>query len=132
VYQKARQVARAIFGISKLFPKDEAYSLTSQVRRSSRSIGAQITEAWAKRRYQNHFISKLTDADAEAQETQHWIETAEDCGYVDATRASQINGDLSEIGRMLNAMINKADSFCGDNALAVHESLSEYFALPKQ
>ena len=72
VYQKARKVSRAIYKISKGFPKEETYSLTDQIRRSSRSIGAQISEAWAKRRYERHFVSKLTDADAEQMETQHW------------------------------------------------------------
>lgn len=83
VYQKARWVAREIFSVSRTFPKVEAYALTDQVRRSSRSIGAQIAEAWAKRRYQKHFVSKLVDADSERLETQHWLEIAEDCGYLE-------------------------------------------------
>lgn len=78
VYKLARQLAADIFKISKNFPKEEMYSLTDQIRRSSRSIGAQLAEAWAKRRYEKHFISKLTDADGEQQETKHWIETASD------------------------------------------------------
>ena len=82
VYKLSRQLSRSIFDLSKDFPKGEMYSLTDQVRRSSRSIGGQIAEAWAKRKYQKHFISKLTDADGEQLETQHWIETAVDCGYV--------------------------------------------------
>lgn len=69
VYQKAKKVSRAIFEISKSFPKEETYSLTDQIRRASRSIGAQVAEAWAKRRYERYFISKLTDADAEQMET---------------------------------------------------------------
>ncbi len=69
VYQKARSVAKAIFEITKAFPREEMYSLTDQMRRSSRSIGAQIAESWAKRRYEKHFVSKLTDADGEQQET---------------------------------------------------------------
>ena len=84
VYKLARQLSLEIFKTSKSFPKEEMYSLTDQIRRSSRSVGAQITEAWAKRRYKKHFISKLTDADGEQQETQHWIETALDCGYLSA------------------------------------------------
>ena len=131
VYQKTKEAAKAIFQITKSFPKDEMYSLTSQVRRSSRSIGAQIAEAWAKRRFEKHFISKLTDADAEAQETEHWIDTAEDCGYISSFKVSEINGVLSEIGRMLNSMINKADLFCGTNSYTVRESTSEYFAARK-
>ncbi len=89
------------------------YSLTDQVRRSSRSIGAQIAEAWGKRRYEKHFISKLTDADAEQLETQHWIEVAEDCNYVVHTQVLQVINQLSEIGRMLNSMMKKAKQFCG-------------------
>jgi four helix bundle protein len=79
VYQKSRQLQREIFKVTKSFPKDEIFSLTDQIRRSSRSVGANISEAWAKRRYEKHFISKLTDADGEQMETQHWLETALDC-----------------------------------------------------
>jgi four helix bundle protein len=82
VYQKARILAQEIFEMTKSFPKKETYSLTDQVRRSSRSVGAQIAEAWAKRPYEKHFISKLTDADGEQHDTQHWIEIAKDCGYI--------------------------------------------------
>jgi len=112
VYQKSKSVAKTIFEVTKSFPREEMYSLTDQVRRSSRSIGAQIAEAWAKRRYEKHFISKLTDADGEQQETQHWIDTAEDCGYLEGDQAIKLNVALSEIGSMLNSMINKADLFC--------------------
>ena len=78
VYKLAREVSKEIFIISKEFPKEERYSLTDQIRRSSRSVGAQIAEAWGKRRYEMHFISKLTDADAEQLETQHWLEVSEE------------------------------------------------------
>ena len=112
VYKKARSVAEEIFELTKGFPKEEMYSLTDQVRRSSRSIGAQIAEAWGKRRYEKHFISKLTDADGEQLETQHWIDTAEDCGYLSSVQGGKLNDDLSEIGRMLSSMISKAKQFC--------------------
>jgi len=112
VYKKARAVAKEIFELSKTFPKEKRYSLTDQVRRSSRSIGGQIAEAWAKRRYEKHFVSKLSDADGEQLETQHWIETAEDCEYLTSSQATEVNDELSEIGRMLNSMMNKADQFC--------------------
>jgi four helix bundle protein len=112
VYKKSCAVANKIFELSKMFPKEELYSLTDQVRRSSRSMGAQIAEAWAKRRYEQHFVGKLTDADGEQMETQHWIETAEACGYLTSSQASEINEDLAEIGRMLNSMMSKADKFC--------------------
>jgi four helix bundle protein len=111
VYKKARAVAKRIFTMSRVFPKEEIYSLTDQVRRSSRSIGAQIAEAWAKRRYEKHFVSKLSDADGEQMETQHWIETAEDCGYLTSSQAIEVNDELSEIGRMLNSMMGKAAQF---------------------
>ena len=74
VYRLSREVAREIFALSQGFPKEERYSLTDQMRRSSRSIGAQIAEAWGKRRYEMHFVLKLTDADAEQLETQYWLE----------------------------------------------------------
>jgi four helix bundle protein len=73
VYQETREVARRFFEVSKAFPKEERYSLTDQGRRSSRSIGAQIAEAWAKRRYEKHVASQWTDADGEQRETQHWV-----------------------------------------------------------
>ena len=115
VYQLVRQLSLEIFKTSKSFPKEEMYSLTDQIRRSSRSVGAQIAEAWAKRRYKKHFISKLTDADGEQQETQHWIETALDCGYITAIYSKDLLERYASVGRMLNSMINKADSFCSNN-----------------
>lgn len=121
VYKKTRAVTREIFEVSKSFPKEEMYSLTDQVRRSSRSIGGQIAEAWAKRRYERHFISKITDAGGDQLETQHWIDTAEDCGYLSPSRADQLNSEFSEIGRMLNSMINKAEQFCGISDVQVDD-----------
>jgi four helix bundle protein len=112
IYQLARELSVDIFRISKSFPNEEMYSLTDQVRRSSRSVGAQIAEAWAKRRYKKHFISKLTDADGEQLETQHWIETAVDCGYLNAQKGRQLLDRCASIGRMLNSMMIKADQFC--------------------
>jgi len=112
VYKLARQLSFEIFETTKDFPKEERYSLTDQIRRSSRSVGAQIAEAWAKRRYKKHFISKLTDSDGEQQETQHWIENAFDCGYLnEGTKLDWLNR-YATIGKMLYSMINKADSFC--------------------
>jgi len=127
VYQKARAVAKRVFEVTKRLPKEEMYSLTDQARRSSRSVGAQITEAWAKRRYEKHFVSKLTDADGEQQETQHWIETAADCGYLTKEEAGSLNSELGEIGRMLNSMIEKAASFCGGPSFTLRESETDYF-----
>jgi four helix bundle protein len=131
VYQKAREVSRMVFELSKDFPGDETYALTDQIRRSSRSIGAQITEAWGKRRYIKHFISKLTDADSEQLETQHWINEAADCNYITRTQERDLIMQLCEIGRMLNAMINNADKFCGSPSDSVKDELSEYITIQK-
>ncbi|MDD2390021.1 MAG: four helix bundle protein, partial [Desulfobacterales bacterium] len=90
VYQKAFDLQQQIFILTKNFPKEEMYSLTDQVRRSSRSIGANISESWQKRCYVAHFVSKLTDADAEQAETEHWIETAFACEYIEAHVREQL------------------------------------------
>src|ERR1043165_4761582 len=116
VYQKARGVAKRVFEVTKRLPKEEMYSLTDQVRRSSRSVGAQITEAWARRRYEKHFISKLTDSDGEQQETQHWIETAHDCSYISSDLANTMLQQYASIGRMLNSMMSKASIFLRQSA----------------
>ena len=112
VYKLSRQLSLEIFKMSKKIPKEEMYSLTDQIRRSSRSVGAQISEAWAKRRYKKHFISKLTDSDGEQQETQHWIETVYDCSYITETCCKDWLERYASVGKMLNSMINKSDSFC--------------------
>jgi four helix bundle protein len=129
VYQKAREVSRAVFKLSKAFPKEETHSLTDQIRRAVRSVGAQVAEAWGKRRYEKHFVSKLTDADAEQLETQHWVGEALDCGYLAPADAAQLNSGLEEVGRMLNSMIEKADSFCGSPEGVLHESATDYFTV---
>ena len=128
VYRKAKLVSREIFEISRTFPKEETYSLTDQIRRASRSIGAQIAEAWAKRRYERHFISKLTDADAEQMETQHWLSEASDCRYLDPKQAEDLTEELLQIGRMLNSMIEKAHLFCGQSRHVIREDTVEYLA----
>ena len=127
VYQKSRQLSREILDLTKSFPKEEIFSLTNQIRRSSRSIGANIAEAWAKRRYEKHFVSKLTDADGEQMETQHWIGTALDCEYIDPKTNAQLAEKCLEIGRMLNGMMEKAETFCGEPPHAIREEPVEYF-----
>jgi four helix bundle protein len=127
VYQKARAVARRFFELSKAFPMEERYSLTDQGRRSSRSVGGQIAEAWAKRAYEKHFVSKLTDADGEQQETQHWVDTALDCGYLPQETRDELVDELQRIGRMLQSMMDKSDLFCGSRPACVRESAAEYF-----
>ena len=117
VYQKSFALAKRVFALSKDFPKEERFSLTDQIRRSSRSIGAHIAEAWAKRRYERHFVSKLTDADAEQMETQHWIEVASDCGYLSAENAQELLAGSIDTGRLLQGMIHKAALFCSANRL---------------
>jgi four helix bundle protein len=124
-YQKSRRLAQAIFLATRQFPKEEMYALTDQIRRSSRSIGAQIAEAWAKRRYEKHFLSKLTDADGEQQETQHWLETAVDCQYLTKDQAAALLADCEEIGRLLGGMMSKTDMFCHPKTL--REFAPEYF-----
>lgn len=104
----------AIFAESKCWPREELYSLTDQARRSSRSVGANIAEAWAKRRYPAHFVSKLTDSDGELNETRHWLERANAYGYITHERFLELEGDCDQIGRMLGKMIAQPDSFSGD------------------
>jgi four helix bundle protein len=112
VYKLARQLSKEIFVLTKAFPKEEMYALTDQIRRSSRSIGGQIAEAWGKRRYINHFISKLTDADGEQLETQHWIEVSYNCKYINMEKQNELNNHCKSIGKMLNSMMTKAGDFC--------------------
>lgn len=126
VYRKAFEVARRIFDISKNFPKEEVYSLTDQMRRSSRSIGAQIAEAWGKRRYEKHFVSKLTDADAEQMETQHWLDMAISCGYIPKEEKEILEMHLKEIGRMLNVMMAKSHLFCKQDFLILKEEAAAF------
>ena len=130
VYQKAVAVAQSIFEESKGFPPEEKFSLTDQVRRSSRSVGAQIAEAWGKRRYQKHFVSKLTDADAEQLETQHWISIAFSCGYLESDAKVILLRELSEIGRMLHSMIEHSSAFCTKNSDSVRENIPGNFESP--
>jgi four helix bundle protein len=112
VYRLAREVSNEIFIFSKEFPKEEKYSLTDQIRRSSRSVGAQIAEAWGKRKYELHFISKLTDADSEQLETQHWLEISEECKYLNTDKSQDLLQKCESIGKMLQSMIDKSSSFC--------------------
>ena len=114
MYKRARELSQSVFELTRHFPKEEMYSLTDQIRRSSRSVGAQIAEAWGKRKYEKHFISKLTDADAEQFETQHWIETAMDCAYLTREEADQFINQYTILGQMIGSMIKKSAMFCKD------------------
>lgn len=108
-YQAACELDLAIFEFSRTWPKEEMYSLTNQIRRSSRSVGANIAEAWAKRRYPAHFTSKLTDADAELQETLHWLSRAKAYGYLDTPTFEGTWQSAKQVGRRLGAMIKSGD-----------------------
>ena|ERR1035437_282612 len=112
VYKLAREVSKDIYILSKSFPVEEKYSLTDQIRRSSRSVGAQIAEAWGKRKYEHHFISKLTDADSEQLETQHWLEVSEECFYINSETSYSLLQKCESIGKMLQSMIDKSATFC--------------------
>ena len=112
VYRAAFRLQQDVFECSKAWPKEERYSLTDQIRRSSRSVGANLAEAWQKRRYQPHFVSKLTDADAEAAETRHGLDTATACGYLDRDDRQSLDRACRGIGKMLGAMIRDAGRWC--------------------
>ncbi|MDX6766226.1 MAG: four helix bundle protein [Candidatus Methylacidiphilales bacterium] len=112
VYKQAFAFQQDVFRISNKWPKEETYSLTGQIRRSSRAIGANIAEAWAKRRYEAHFISKLTDADGELQESLHWLLSAEACEYVPTLECRKLVIVLEGIGRQLGAMMAQSALFC--------------------
>lgn len=127
-YQKARELQREIFRLMVTFPKDEMFALTNQIRRSSRAIGANLAEAWGKRRYEAHFISKLTDADSEQLETQHWIGTALEYGYWTKELASPLIQKSEELGRLLNGMMEKAHLFCGAESHMLREPVVTYLA----
>ena len=101
VYQLAHKLAMDIFNESKTFPNDERYSLTDQIRRSSRSVAANIAEGFRKRRYANMFVSKLADADAEATETQVWLDFARDCSYLSQEAHARLTAGYEELGKML-------------------------------
>src|ERR1700722_9263060 len=105
VYQEAFELQQEIFHISKKWPPEEKYALIGQVRRSSRSIGANISESWAKRLYPAHFVSKLTDADGELQETSHWLATALACECLSQNQHSNLQARLEQIGKSLGKMM---------------------------
>ncbi len=112
VYQKAFEQAMRIFEITKRFPKEEQYALTDQIRRASRSVCTNIGEAYRKRRYPAHFVSKLTDADAEATETMIWLDFSLSCGYMDARLHTEFTVEYEQIGKMLGSMISAPEKFC--------------------
>jgi four helix bundle protein len=113
VYKLAFELQQEIFEITKSFPKEELYSLTDQIRRASRSVGANISESWQKRRYSAHFVSKLSDADGEQAESQHWLDTSLSCSYISAEEHERLVHRYKEIGRMLGKMMQEPEKWCG-------------------
>jgi len=111
VYGKAYEMAMRIFEISKRFPPEERYALTGQIRRSSRSVCMNLREAWAKRRYRAHFVSKLTDCDGENGETDTSLDFARDCSYITDQEYKELTSLCREVGRMLGSMIRNPEKF---------------------
>jgi four helix bundle protein len=112
VYQKAYKLAMEIFEISKSFPKDEKYSLTDQIRRSSRAITSNLAESWAKRRYEKAFINKLTDSFGELNETEVWLDYSKDCQYILPEIQDNLKGEYIEVRKIMISMINNSVKWC--------------------
>ena len=115
VYKLAYKLAMRIFDLSRKFPVEEKFALTSQIRRSSRSICLNLREAWAKRRYEAHFISKLTDCDGENSETDSSLDFARDCGYITNVQHQETTDACRQIGRMIGSMLAKPQGFLISN-----------------
>jgi len=111
VYKKSFELAMNIFELSKSFPKDEMYSLTDQIRRSSRSTNICLVEAYRKRRYKAHFISKLSDSDMENSETKGWLKFAFECRYITEKQYEKLTLQSDEVGKLLNHMINNPEKY---------------------
>ena len=111
VFQLSYRLAMEIFNLSRNFPREEVYSLTDQIRRSSRSVAANLAEGFRKRRYPNMFINKLTDCDGEATETQVWLDFALDCGYLSKENHQKLIDGYAEVGRMLQGMMSNPNRF---------------------
>ena len=112
VYQKAYKLGMEIFEISKLFPREEMYSLTDQIRRSSRSVTSCIAESWAKRKYEKAFVNKLTDSLSEEYETEGWLDYSHDCKYIDTITHQRLLSEYEEVRKILISMINSPDKWC--------------------
>jgi four helix bundle protein len=126
VYQLAFETAMDIFTASKKFPAEEKFALTDQIRRSSRSVCANIAEAWRKRRYEAAFVSKLSDSDTEAAETEVHLDFALRCGYLDSPAHAKLHDHYDHICRQLTKMMDDAPSWCG-NGCELREMPAEYF-----
>jgi len=128
VYQRALDASMQIFELSQSWPQEETYSLTDQIRRSSRSVCANIAEAWYKRLYEKHFVSKLSDATSEAAETIVWLDIASNCEYIASSKANRFESGYREIIGGLVSMIDQSDEWCGPSQ-KVNEASPEYEAL---
>jgi len=124
VYQLAQDVAQTIFALSREFPTEERYSLTDQIRRSSRAVKAMIAEAWGRRRYKAVFVNKLDESLGEATETQSWLDDARNSGYLSQEQFDELDSKCISIGQMLSRMIDRADDFCK------YAPSTDYRALP--
>jgi four helix bundle protein len=111
VYKEAYELAMQIFEISKQWPPEEKYSLTDQIRRCSRAVCSILREAWAKRRYEAHFVMKLTDCDGENNETDTWLDFARDCGYLKPEDFERLSERCATVGKMLGSMLMNPDPF---------------------
>ena len=125
VYEAARDAAGTIFLLSRKFPVEERYSLTDQIRRSSRAAKAMIAEAWGRRRYKAVFVNKLDEALGEATETQSWLDDARDAQYLSSEEFNTLDPKYISIGQMLSRMIDRADDFCK------HPPATDYRAIPR-
>jgi len=115
VYKKSYQLAMKVFEISKSFPAEEKFALTSQIRRSSRSVCLNLRESWAKRRYEAHFISKLTDCDGENSETDSSLDFSKNCGYITIQQHEELAALCQQVGKMLGTMIKNPRTFLLSN-----------------
>ena len=111
VYKKAFDLAMDIFNVSKSYPKEEIYALTSQIRRSSRSVCSNIGEGYRKRQYEAHFVSKISDSDMENTETQVWLDFSLSCNYISKEVFDDFNNSSEEIGRLLNHMVQNPTKY---------------------
>jgi four helix bundle protein len=125
VYREARETAKQIFELSREFPSDERYSLTDQIRRSSRAVKAMIAEAWGRRRYKAVFVNKLDEALGESTETQSWLDDARDARYLSGEEFNALDSKYISIGQMLSRMIDRSDDFCK------HSPATDYRAIPR-
>src|SRR5256886_133971 len=124
VYRRAQEAARKIFKLSRNFPSEERFSLTDQVRRSSRAVKAMIAEAWGRRRYKAVFVNKLDEALGEATETQSWLDDVRDSGYVLPEQFDPLDSQYVSIGKMLSRMIDRADDFCKHSPATDYRGIS--------